>query len=223
MTHEPRDHRLAGSEAGGLIVEVLIAAVIVFALVAVTFAVIDTGISAHATGSALSDLERDANRVLDRVASELVMSGSSVISPIPSTPTTAVDAVTYQMNTGFTGGLATWGVVRRLELRADPTDPDDGKDNNGNGIVDEKILVLITDPGGPDEEVVTITRWVRELLEGERANGVDDNGNGLIDEPGFCCTLDAGGVWTIRLTLERPTKRGQIVSRTVETSVTPRN
>jgi hypothetical protein len=210
------------SEAGGMLVEVAITAVILVVMVAALTGVMRTGLSAHATGSALSELERDANVTVDRVATELVMSGPSVISPKPSTTDTVVTSITYQKNAGYSGGSAKWAATQSFELKADPTDADDGKDNNGNGIVDEKILVLVTDPGTPSERETVIARWVSELLEGEEANGLDDNGNGLIDEAGFCCTLDAS-VWTIRLTLQKPTSQGELLSRTVETSVTPRN
>ncbi len=220
--HQVDDRPLDHSEAGGFLIEVSITAVILISMLAALTGVLGTGISAHATSSSLADLERKANSVVDSIASELVMSGAAVISPSPSTSDTIVYSLTYQKNTGYTGGAASWGVVKKFEMRSDPTDPDDGSDNNGNGMIDEKILVLVTDPGGLDEREVVIATGVREFLEGETPNGLDDNGNGLIDEAGFCCTLDAS-VWTVRLTLEKPTRKGEILSRTVETSVKPRN
>ena len=63
---------------------------------------------------------------------------------------------------------------------------------------------------------------VRPFLEGEQMNGVDDNGNGLIDEKGLVFTLDGSRV-TVRLTLERKSETGELITRTVETMITCRN
>jgi hypothetical protein len=109
-----------------------------------------------------------------------------------------------------------------FELEADPGDPADGKDNNGNGLVDEGVVVRYeVDGTGPVRRTV-LTRWVAALLDGEIENHQDDNGNGLIDEPGFC--LDRNGdVWTLHLTLQRNDGAGRRVTRTMKTAVTPRN
>ncbi len=67
-----------------------------------------------------------------------------------------------------------------------------------------------------------MVRNVREHLEGEIDNGADDNGNGLIDEGGLSFSL-AGKTLTIRLTIQGIHPKGQLISRTLETSLTLRN
>jgi hypothetical protein len=84
------------------------------------------------------------------------------------------------------------------------------------------MIVRRENAGTASERTIVLTRWVRELLEGELPNGEDDNGNGLIDEPGLSFDV-IGEVWTIRLTLERPDNKGRLVTHTVQTSVKTRN
>jgi hypothetical protein len=62
---------------------------------------------------------------------------------------------------------------------------------------------------------------VRELLEGEVADGDDDNGNGVSDEAGFNVHR-VGDVLFVRLSVEESLENGTIV-RTLETSVRLRN
>jgi hypothetical protein len=134
----------------------------------------------------------------------------------------ATDTITLQRNMGWSGISVNWGRPTVIEFRPEPDDPADGLDNNGNGLVDEGMLVRyeMTDTG--PTALTVLTRWVRPLLEGETDNNQDDNGNGLIDEPGFC--LDrVGDVWTVRLSLERRDSAGRTVTRTMQTAVRPRN
>ena len=60
------------------------------------------------------------------------------------------------------------------------------------------------------------------FLAGELPNGMDDNGNGLIDEKGLSFVVDRDSV-TIRLTLERVSNDGSVISKTVQSTVTCRN
>ena len=77
-------------------------------------------------------------------------------------------------------------------------------------------------PGAENERRVIWTSLVAPYLEGELPNGIDDNGNGLIDEKGLNFVVDRNAI-TIRLTLERVLDGGEIVSKTVDTTVTCRN
>ena len=63
---------------------------------------------------------------------------------------------------------------------------------------------------------------MRELLEGELANGLDDNGNGLIDENGAAFARD-GRDLRLYLTLEGLARDGRPVTRTLETTIWARN
>lgn len=202
-------------------VEVVISAVLLTIIAGSVTVLMQSGVDTYGIGMSKGEIERQAARVLEILTEELSMSGDTVISPQAIAPS-FTDNLTYQKNTGWNGTGIIWGPTQLLELRYDPGDPNDGVDNNGNGLVDECILVLTTDVGGADEREVVLTRWVREYLEGEEPNSADDNGNGVEDERGF--SLDVvGTVWNVRLTLERHDATGRLVTHTVETSVRPRN
>ena len=74
-------------------------------------------------------------------------------------------------------------------------------------------------------EVASIGGFVREFLQGEvGGNDADDNGNGLSDERGLCMTFDTDtNTLMVRLTIERLTSQGRLVTSTAETSVLLRN
>jgi hypothetical protein len=107
-------------------------------------------------------------------------------------------------------------------LELETGEQDNGLDDNGNGLVDEGVIVWTENPGLVDERRVIRSHWVREYLEGELPNGLDDNGNGLRDERGLCFSIE-GDVLTIRITLERRDDDGRIHTKTVQTSVRVRN
>lgn len=184
-------------------------------------ALASTSVDSYRLGVTRADVERMAVQAVDRITEELVMTGADVLSPVP-TGQSGSDRVSYQRNDGWDDDAVSWGSVNEFRLVADPNDPDDGKDNNGNGLIDEKQLEYRLNVGTADERVVVLTRWVRELLEGELPNGKDDNANGLVDEPGFSLT-EKDGLWTIFLTLERHDVKGRLATYTVETAVRPRN
>jgi hypothetical protein len=179
------------------------------------------GVDTYAIGATQGDLERNAKRVLNRVAEELTLAGVDTVSPVPESPF-AGDEVTYQKSLGLVDGVLTWGPAITIQLTHSSEDPPDGVDNNGNGLVDEGVLVLRTNPGEANETTEVLCRWVRAHLEGEVENNVDDNGNGLVDEPGFALK-EENGLWTIYLTLEKRDANGRLLTHTLETSVRQRN
>jgi len=172
-------------------------------------------------GMTESGLESQARQTLQRIAREVQNTGLDAIQPEPLAPFGS-PTLTYQLQEGFEDGAVVWGAARRIELRSDVSDEDDGVDNNSNGIVDEGMVVWVDSPGMLNERSVVWCRGVRELLEGEGPNGEDDNLNGLVDEGGLAFQLD-GESMTIRLTLERPDHKGRMLTRTVETTVRMRN
>ena len=124
---------------------------------------------------------------------------------------------------GYEAGAPILGAPTRFTLELSPSEIDNGLDDDGNGLIDERLLVRITNPGDPDEQRSVLARGVRALLEGEVDNGLDDNGNGLADEAGFALDMD-GGVLSVRLSLEIvDPEGGDNIIRTLETSLTLRN
>ncbi len=168
-----------------------------------------------------TDVQARARRELDRIAVELLNAGVGQLAPDPGV--LGASTFTFRSNTGIDGaGNPTWGTLTKLDLIADPSDKADGKDNDGDGLIDEKELVLTHDFGGPKQMSVVLSRDVGKLANGELANGKDDNGNGLIDEPGFVATR-VGNLLTLRLTIQGRNRGGRLVQAAVETNLTLRN
>lgn len=134
-------------------------------------------------------------------------------------------AIAFRRAVGFDDATETplWGDPERIELEYDPGDPNDGLDNDGDGLVDEGRLVHLINPGTPDERRSVLCNHVSESLAGETlGNLIDDNGNGLEDERGFCFIFD-GTRATLRLTLAQRDKWGHLIEHSFEKSVALRN
>ena len=110
----------------------------------------------------------------------------------------------------------------RFALELAPGELDNGIDDNGNGLIDEGVLVRIENPGLANEQRSIFARGVSEYLEGETGDGTDENGNGLVDEGGLSFSRSNGSL-QIALSLERIGPDGELMVRTLETSVALRN
>ena len=168
-----------------------------------------------------SGLETATRRAIDRVARELVSTGDAVLPPMLADDFGSSDFV-YQQAIGLTGVDIDWGVPRRLAFEYAAGELDDGVDNDGNGLVDDGMLVLTRDDGGAAEQRIVLCHDVREYQPGEEPNGVDDNGNGVVDELGFNVQR-VDDVLVIRLTLEQRDAADGLLTRTLTTSVRIRN
>ena len=206
---------------GYTILEMVISMALMLGVMGGVVTITKTSQSTHKTTKSLSSLTQDAHRALERISRELLESGPSTMPTRPTGPSGS-STLTYRTLESFTATGVIWGVLRTMELRDSPLDPDDGLDNDANGLIDEKQIVLVTDVGGAFETTEILARNVRKRLWGEISNGVDDNGNGLVDEPGLCFLMH-GDTVGIHLTLEAPGPGGVTLRRTLETSTTLRN
>ena len=170
-----------------------------------------------------STVNTQAQRLLERIASEFLDAehGSILITPVAPNHELWIE---YRRPNGFAGTAITFGPRRRLVLRYSSTDSDNGIDDNSNGLVDECTVALVPDVLGDPTNEIALGSGVREYLEGELPNAADDNGNGLNDERGLCATYDATS-WTLtlRLTIERVGPGGERQARTAQTSIRLRN
>jgi hypothetical protein len=145
-------------------------------------------------GMARQSIEALGRRTVDRMARELSSAGAGTLSPNRGLALGS-DHLTFQVVSGYAGGAVQWSAPAAFALKLEPGELDNGKDDDGDGLVDERDLTYTQ--GGQE------TIWahgVCELLEGEKANGKDDNGNGLKDEAGL--SSPAGGTLILRLSLE---------------------
>lgn len=203
------------------ILELLIAMMILTMLLGVIGMTVMRGGGAFKQGVAASVVEGQARRAVDRIADEFSGARVASLAPVPAAPFGA-STLDFDESAGYAAGLVIPGTTSRIALQSHPSDPDDGIDNNGNGLVDEGQIVLRRDVGLATETSVVLVPWVREFSQGETENGVDDNGNGLIDERGLSFEI-VGQTLNIRVTLERLDPDQQPIVRTVETSVRLRN
>jgi len=161
---------------------------------------------------ASDDLFGDVRRAVHKISDVLeptvaALANPAVLSPL-HTSWLQVQAPP-DLATGVPGAIH---VIRR---EPSPSDPDDGVDNDGNGLIDEGLVVWIRNPGDPDEERIVLCRDVSESLEGEvPGNGLDDNGNDLIDEGGLAFDFPPGfpldrSFVRIQLSLSRLDREGR--------------
>jgi type II secretory pathway pseudopilin PulG len=166
--------------------------------------------------------ESIARRTVDRVAEELRGVGQTLLNPDP-TSALGTSTITYQKPTGVSGmGGILWGNPSRLELQLEPGETDDGVDEDGDGLVDERRLVLVRDVATPDEATVVLCKGLAELGDGEQSNGLDDDGDGLVDEAGFAVRR-VGDLLTIQITAIAPAGDGGTAVTGIVTHVSLRN
>jgi len=216
-----RSDRKGNRQSGFSLVEVMVVVALLAVVLGSVAIVGSASDKAYETGTIESHLESRVAIAMDRVVDELRIAGVDTITPDPIQGVGASE-VRYVQATGMTNGQIDWTPLRSLRLEPEVGELDDGVDNNGNGLIDEGRIVLIEDVGGAEERRWILTRWVAEFLEGEIENGVDDNGNGLVDESGFLVER-IGESYVVRLTLERRTAKGYLLTRTARTSTNPRN
>jgi len=189
-----------------------------------------------------SELDRQARRALDEISERLRLSALSTFSspvapppplpppPPPALPTTPPSYPNVAPNSvsGFVfaeviGYPPLPPIPESFQLQYTAADPNDGLDNDSDGLIDEQRIVWIENVGLANQRTRVITEWVRENLEGEIGNNfIDDNGNGLVDEAGLCFDLD-GERLNIRLTLERRMGDGTLITHTAQRTIALRN
>ncbi len=178
-----------------------------------------SGLGAFRATQGTSDAEARVRRALDRTVFELLSAGASELLPDPDGDFGASN-LQFRRAVGLAGTAPLWGPTHSLAFEYAPEELNDDLDNDGNGLIDDGLLVFTRDVGG-DEHRVILCRGVREFLEGEVADGDDDNGNGVSDEAGFNVHR-VGQVLFVRLSVEESLENGTIV-RTLETAVRLRN
>jgi type II secretory pathway pseudopilin PulG len=211
----PRNHRRAGFS----MVEAVIVLALFVLLMSAAILAARGGMQAFRTARDVSDAETRVRRGLDRIIFELLSAGETELVPNPTGEFGTAD-LQFRRVVGLTGTAPDFGPTYRLAFEYTTGEIDDDIDNDGNGLVDDGVVVLTRDVGGTEHRAI-LCRGVCEMLEGEEPNGADDNGNGVRDEAGFNIHR-VGDVLFVRLSVEEPVETGTIV-RTLETAVRIRN
>jgi len=184
------------------------------------FLFLRSGIAGSQITTARALLERNANHALRQITESLLPAGKATLAPAAAPLGSSF--MDLQVPVAVDPEGPTFGPVTRIEWRPDPNDPADGADNDGDGLTDEGEIVISRNFGSAGQLDTVIATSVPRLLLGEVQNGADDNGNGLQDEAGLCFERLADGSVRVRLTVQAR-KQGTTFSRTVETTVLPRN
>jgi len=205
---------------GMTLVEIAVSLTILVGFLGVPAMLLLAASRSYATESSTAKVAEAVREGVEAVSSRLVQSSAGTVTAVAPVINPAVDdTLTYQRALDYQGGAIVWGTLEQIGFEYSPTDPDDGLDNDGDGLIDEGRVVWTEDPGGLNERKVTLAEWVSETMPGEiPGNGIDDNANGLTDEGGFSFE-QAGDRVTIRLAITRPGPQGTTITRTLERTV----
>ena len=185
---------LHGTRAGYTLLEAVIALGLVTLVVSNIVMAMDTSTKAYEAGSSREDVEDQARRTLDRIALAVMGSSREGLAPGQEMPQDT-DSLTYQLNLGYQDGEVVWSDperIRREEEVAQITwsknpgvegeqrvvwtkwvreymegEVQNGIDDNGNGLTDEKGLSftlegslvtirLTLEKPGPDGQPLTV-------------------------------------------------------------------
>ena len=212
----------AGARAGFSLVELLIVMVRVAVLLTALGMVSLTGQNAYEQTTLLNNLDSRGARALSRVSEELATISGTQMNPVP-TGNAGAEQINFVQAVGFAAGAPVWGPNTRIEAEYEPGEVDDGVDNDADGLVDERQLVLTRDFGGANPKRVVLVRGIAEWGAGEIANNnADDNANGVTDEQGFNLHM-VGDVITLRLWLQAIDADNQLTVREIQNTVRLRN
>ena len=211
--------------SGFTIVEALLAAVLGTILFGSIVMAVNRGAGLFEQSVANNDVDARGARALDRIVRQFMAASANSLNPSldtpPGVPTVWTSTLDYREATGWTGSALILGQTVRVALELEEGEVDNGLDDNQNGLIDERQVVRILNPG-PNEQRTVLVNGVSACLEGELANGVDDNANGIVDERGLCFDL-TGDTLNVRLSLERIGPGQRLIVRTQTASIAFRN
>ncbi|MBL8858534.1 MAG: prepilin-type N-terminal cleavage/methylation domain-containing protein [Planctomycetes bacterium] len=207
--------------SGFTLVELAISSVVFGVILSATLGASFTAQNGFSAAVIRSRLEQRAQRALDLILDEFGTAGQTGLTPA-SAPPLGSFSLTYRRPTGIAAGAITWGNASTVLFEYTADEPNNGVDDDGDGLVDEGRIVLIRNVGLPTERRTVLATGVPELMPGELANGLDDNGDGLADERGLAFSV-ASGVLTIRLALGEADAHGRRITSIQRIAIQLRN
>jgi hypothetical protein len=167
-------------------------------------------------------IQERVERALALLSRELAGAGVSTFAPDP-TSSLGSDNLTFQTPSSVSNtGVVTLKPPVTIALLMDSGEADNGLDDDEDGLVDERRLVVTRGVGTVNQKSTVICHGVAEWLEGELSNGADDNGNGVSDEHGFSVQR-VGDLLYVRLTLETAIENAAPAQWTNSTAVVLHN
>ena len=213
--------RIKRSRGGFTLVEFSVSILVLTTFMGAAILVTKTGSQAVDSVRINTNLENRLRRVLERGADELMSTGEAVLFPDPEGDEGS-ETLDFRRAVGINGSNVLWGSLSSLDFQYEEGELDDGIDNNGNGLIDEGMVVLTLDKGTGNDRRIVLCHGVSEWGLGEAPSNADDNGNGVEDEMGFNIQR-VDDLLYLRLTLEALDSQGTLVQRAMTTSVRLRN
>ena len=192
------------NKRGLTLIEVAVSLVLTSIVGTAILLVVSSGSDAMQLTAVSTLASTNARDAIEEVTGHLVGADLASILPVDVIAPASSSRIRFQRVIDFQGGGVVWSNPEVIQLIPSATDPNDGIDNVGNGLVDECRVVWIQDVGLVTQSTTVLMNWVQETLAGELAgNGLDDNGNGLIDEPGLSFDYD-GRRLSVHISVEMP-------------------
>lgn len=184
--------------------------------------VVVRGTAVSDTASTGGELEEDLRRALDLATDSLRAARAS--SGIVEDSSAGAPAGRLVFETlAFADDAAPTTSENWIEVVPQPGEPWNGRDDDGDGLVDEGRLVLVRDPGLMGERRITLCDGIPRAGDGELpGDDIDQDGDGLIDERGVEIVVEERGV-LLRLSAEARTRDGEVLRHAAQRWIRQRN
>lgn len=198
MTMRAFPGRRPARSAGFTLLEVMVASAILVILVSITIMCLIQSTNLYEEDTLATTLETTGRRVIEDMALELRQAGRSTL--VPWAPANATN-IAFKQDIGYVSGTGpTYGSLIIYRGEIDPTENNDGIDNNKNRLIDEFVVTRQVGAGNK----VTIARYVKK-------NGLTFNW----DAP--------SSTLVINLVMENIDSKGRLTTKKISTSVMLRN
>lgn len=181
-------------QGGVTLLELLIAAAILAVIGAMMMSILLTTSNTYNSEVSAVTLDQNGRWAMDRITEDV---RGAVASTRQIVVTGADTSVTFRPNVGYFGGALQLGNPITYKVQLMPGEIDDGLDNNGNGLIDERQLVRIQ-----NGVTTAISPWVQK---------------------GGFRVVDLGQSLSITLVLEKTDGAGKTNQRTLTSQVQFRN
>jgi prepilin-type N-terminal cleavage/methylation domain-containing protein len=208
-------------QAGMSLIEVSVASGIVSVLLFAATSVANRSFTAAQNMDRASDLERKGQTAMETICAALTDAGRTTLDPLPLTPYGS-STLQFRPAAGYTAGTVTWKDPSVIAWRESSKDPENGLDDDNDGIVDDGEVVLRRNVGTGSENLVLLARGVPARAPGELVNSADDNGDGLRDERGLSFVMVKNGI-RVRLATARIDAEKKVITRMAERIVALKN
>src|SRR5262245_47463761 len=134
----PRRH---GSRQGFTVMEILLGVVLLAVVSTPVALAVGGAVRAYRSESAVARLDGRAQDAIAQITERLQQADQAAVTPAGVAAPASTAVIDFQRALDFVDDAVVWSNPERLALEADPGDPADGLDNDGDGMVDEGRVV----------------------------------------------------------------------------------